>query len=234
MAASWFGRAAAGGARGKVAVVHNGIALEPPALSRQGREEVARLGGLCEGKRVVGVVGRLREEKNQAFLIRAMAGVIAEVPGAILLVIGTGPDRAKLESLCRDVGLTDQVIWTGELAPEVVAGAYDLMEVVAVPSLQESFGFVAAEAMAHSRPVVGLKVEGLKEVVEDRETGILVERGDQKAFEEAIIHLLKDKEAAERMGRKARQRVEAQFGLPQFESGMMSFFSDALKRASRA
>jgi glycosyltransferase involved in cell wall biosynthesis len=179
------------------------------------------------------VVGRLRKEKNQGFLIRAMARVIEEFPEAILLVIGTGPDRAKLESLCRDVGLERHVVWTGEIAPEVVAAAYDLMEVVAVPSLQESFGFVAAEAMAHNLPVVGLKVEGLKEVVENEETGILVEPGDQEAFAEAIIRLLKDKEAAARMGRKARQRVETKFGLPRFESGMMSFFSGALKRASR-
>jgi glycosyltransferase involved in cell wall biosynthesis len=87
------------------------------------------------------------------------------------------------------------------------------VSVVAVPSRwDEPFGLVALEAALMARPVVAARVGGLPEVVEDGRTGLLVEREDAHALAEALVCLLRDPAAADRMGVVARARASALFG----------------------
>jgi glycosyltransferase involved in cell wall biosynthesis len=101
-----------------------------------------------DGKKVVGVVGRLREEKGQAFLLDSMAEVIKTNPDSMLLVVGDGPDRMSLELKAERLGLSNNILWLGQKSHEEVYQLYGIMDVVAVPSLFEGFGLTAAEAMA--------------------------------------------------------------------------------------
>lgn len=174
---------------------------------------------------VVGVVGRLRWEKGQGVLLVAMAQVVRHIPTSLLMVVGDGPDRDGLQRQAERLGITDNVIWLGSQSAEEVFRLYSIMDVVAVPSIFEGFGLVAAEAMAAGLPVVGSAVDGLAEVIADHETGRLVPPQDAGALAAALIALLESPETAADMGRKGRQRVEEHFSLQRFSESTLAAYS---------
>lgn len=143
-------------------------------------------------RRVVGI-GRLVPEKGFSTLIEAMK----ELPGVDCAVAGEGPERL---TGARFVGALADV-------RPLIADA----DVVAVPSLYESQGMAAIEAMAMARPVVASRVGGLPAVVVDGETGLLVPPGDPKALAAAIRSLLDDPGRARAMGERGRARVLERF-----------------------
>lgn len=173
---------------------------------------------------VVGVVGRLRWEKGQSILLEAMGEVVRQIPSALLLVVGDGPDREVLQRQALQLGITDNVHWMGCQSAEEVFRLYSIMDVVAVPSIFEGFGLVAAEAMAAGLPVVGSAVDGLAEVIVDHETGRLVSPQDAGALAAALIALLESPETAAEMGRKGRQRVEEHFSLKRFSESTLAAY----------
>lgn len=173
---------------------------------------------------VVGVVGRLRREKGQVVLLEAMVEVVRQAPSAMLLVVGDGPDRDDLQRQAEKLGITDSVRWLGQQSADEVFRLYSIMDVVAVPSIFEGFGLVAAEAMAAGRPVVGSAVDGLAEVIVDHETGRLVPPQDAGALADALISLLESPETAAEMGLKGRQRVEEHFSLKRFSESTLAAY----------
>jgi glycosyltransferase involved in cell wall biosynthesis len=87
------------------------------------------------------------------------------------------------------------------------------MDMVVMPSLRESFGLVALEAMAMNLPVIASRIGGLEEVVEHGRTGLLVAPGDAVVLADAIQRLTEDPGMRKEMGAAGRQRVESRFGL---------------------
>ena len=182
-----------------------------------------------EERPVVGVVGRLRWEKGQCVLMEAMAIVIRQIPPALLLVVGDGPDREKLQRQAERLDITNNVRWLGQQKTENVFRLYSIMDVVAVPSIFEGFGLVAAEAMAAGLPVVGSSVDGLAEVIIDHETGRLVPSQDTGALGAALLELLESPETAVMMGTKGRKRAAEHFSLQRFSESTLAAY-EAYKR----
>lgn len=176
------------------------------------------------GKQVIGVVARLRAEKGHALLLNALPMVLKVFPNAVLLVVGDGPDREKLMEQGRDLGLMPHIVWAGERSPEEVLMLYGVMNVVAVPSQFEGFGLSAVEAMAAERPVVGTRVGGLVEVIEDSVTGYLVSPTDCEAFAVALISVLNDPVAAKAMGALGRNRAAEHYSSERFGESVVSAY----------
>lgn len=151
---------------------------------------------------IIGCVSRLHKEKNVGLLIRAFADVANEVPEAELHIYGDGEDRIKLERLASSLGVKPKTRFFGWVDSRT--GIYDKFSMLAVPSLKESFGIAALEAMARGLPVVATKVGGLPELVADNVTGFLTEPDDPKAMSRAIIRLIRDRALAERLGGTGR------------------------------
>lgn len=143
-----------------------------------------------EGKKVVGYVGRLRWEKGPHVLIEAFAKVVSEVPNAVLLIVGDGPDRIALEHQAKQLGISNQIIWLGQKPQKEVFRLYGLMDVVAMPSFFEGFGLAAAEAMAAGVPVVCSNVDGLQEIIRDRYKGVLIPPCDANSLYMSLISYL--------------------------------------------
>lgn len=179
------------------------------------------------GKKVIGFVGRLRHEKGLDILLDALQHVIKVHPDTLLLVIGKGPDRESLKLIADSLKLQKHIIWLGQKSPEEVYQLYSIMDVVAVPSLFEGFGLVAAEAMAAGLPVVATKVEGLTEVIEDGVTGILVPPGNSQALAKAITELLVNQDRALQMGQKGLQRVQEHFSIEKFKESILAAYRHA-------
>ena len=225
---SWFGVnpsgiAGDGGRRGR-RTIYNCVDLVAVERATGGadREALCRDLGVG-GRRVVGVVGRLREEKGQERLMAAIPGIAAEVPETVLLVVGDGPDRDRLRAATERLRITDRVVWAGERPHDETLALYSIMDLVAVPSRYEGFSLAAAEAMAAGRPVVAAAVGGLTEVVEDGVTGYLVPGGG--SFSGPITKILGDAELARALGSAGRARVERLFSPERYRDEIRTLYA---------
>ncbi|HQQ88252.1 MAG TPA: glycosyltransferase family 4 protein [Smithellaceae bacterium] len=177
-----------------------------------------------EGRPVIGIVGRLAEQKGHSILLDAMAQIVKEIPEVILIVIGEGPERQKLIEKTANLQLDKKILWLGAQPQNKVFELYSIMDVFVMPSLYEGFGLTAAEAMAAGMPVVGTRIEGLSEVVEDGVSGVLVPAGNSVALSEAILNLLQDPEKAKMYSKNGRRRADRLFSLENFSKSMQGIY----------
>ena len=155
---------------------------------------------------VVLYVGALIAHKGVAMLLDAFAGLVGNVPQAVLWFVGDGPDAADLKSSASARGLGG-VRFLGQRSPDELAGFYRHARVVAIPSLWlENAPLVAIEAAAHGRAVIASRVGGLPELVEHGKTGFLFNRGDSAGLAERLRLLLTDRSLAETLGAAAREK----------------------------
>ncbi len=167
------------------------------------------------GRPVVVCVSRLVPRKGQDVLIRALPEIRRRVPGAALLIVGGGPNRAKLEKLadgCPDVVFTGSVPWS-DLPAYFAAG-----DVFAMPCRTrhggldvEGLGIVYLEASATGLPVVAGDSGGAPEAIREGETGYVVNGRDVAQIADRVATLLGDPVLARRMGAAGRAWVEREW-----------------------
>ena len=195
------GRAA--GVRARYEVVPNGVRIEDWPLAGAEERRAARLKfGLGDGPTAV-CVGRLARQKGQDLLLAAWPGVRERVPGATLVLVGSGPEEQSLRE--RAVAGVELVG-----ASDEPAAWYAAADVVVTASRWEGMSLVPLEAMATGRSVVATDANGAREAIGD-EAGAIVPVEDVDALVDAIAARLLDEDLAEREGRAGRQRVESSF-----------------------
>ncbi|TDD14864.1 glycosyltransferase family 1 protein [Kribbella turkmenica] len=175
-----------------------------------GGEEVRKGLGL-EGVPVVACVSRLVPRKGQDTLIRAWPRVLAAVPSAVLLLVGGGSDRARLEALAESTGVASSVVFTGPLPWTDIPPYVDAADVFAMPCRTRRFGFepealgiVMLEASATGKPVVVGDSGGAADTVRHGETGYLVDPYYPPAVALRLVELLTDPAQAKAMGEAGR------------------------------
>ena len=202
-------------------------AVDAPAIaevtSAVDRAEMKERLGI-DGKSVIGIVGRLAPQKGHAILLDAMPVITREYPNVVLVIIGDGPEREKLEQKASALNLDENIRWMGSQPQSNVIEFYAIMDVLVMPSLYEGFGLTAAEAMAAGVPVVGTQVEGLSEIIEDGASGYLVQPNDHRALAEALIRLLNNPAQALAMGENGRDRVNRFFSVAHFKASMIGVY----------
>lgn len=161
-------------------------------------------------------VARLVWQKGLERAIEALSQVLVRVPGAILRIVGDGPERSGLESVVASLGVVDHVEFVGEVPPGDISRAMADARVVLLPSRHEGLPNTLIEAGAAARPAVAFECGGVDEIVENGVGGIVVPQGDVRAMAEAAADLLLDPARARRMGAAARERVTARFGLDRY------------------
>ena len=194
----------------RVEVLYNGVdttALDPALHTRRG--EARRALGVAEGGLLMTAVGRLTAVKNYPLLLRAAAGAFRAFPKATLAVVGEGEERASLETLARDLGISDRVRFTG--FRQDVADILHASDLFVHTSLMEGCPNAVLEAMAAGKPVVATEVGGVPELVMQGETGFLVPSGDEATLSQALRGALGDPEARRRMGEAGRRRARQVF-----------------------
>ncbi len=158
---------------------------------------------------VVVCVGRLSAQKGQDLLVEAWPAIRRASPGAVLVLVGSGPDEGALRAAAGE-----GVRFVGEQAdvrPWLAAA-----DVVAQPSRYEGMSLGVLEAMAAGRPVVASDAAGMREAIGGSDGGgaggVVVPVGDVDALVAAIVARVTDVELANAEGRRARARVEARHG----------------------
>jgi glycosyltransferase involved in cell wall biosynthesis len=194
----------------KIVVVPNGRDLSvfrPGAGGQAVRKEL----GIDRATPLIGVIGRLEEQKGHVYILEAWPSVLAEFPDARLLLVGDGSLRAALERRAQDLGVTGSVLFAGFRSD--VPRVLDALDVLALPSLYEGMPLTAIEASAMAKPVVATAVDGTPEVVRDGRTGRLVPPRDVVALSRALRSVLRDPAAAKRLGSAGRDLVFNRFDL---------------------
>lgn len=197
----------------KVVVIRNGRHLNGFMPDVQRRQNLRSEIGIGPDDPVVGVFGRLEEQKGHRYLIEALPEILASVPSTKVLFVGDGALRSELEQQVRSAGLDNCVRFLGYRRDWM--NWMDLADIVALPSLYEGMPLVPIEAGAMSKPVVATAVDGTREVVVHQNTGILVPPANSSALADALISLLKNPEQQKRLGEAAKRRAREMFSLDQ-------------------
>jgi glycosyltransferase involved in cell wall biosynthesis len=161
----------------QASVVYGPVDLDPPAVTSP----------WASGAPVVGFVGRIEPRKGPLDLVRAAPLIRAGEPGARVVIVGDDPygaDPSYTQSVLASEDV-ERLPWCAE-AP----GLMRHLDVLVLPSYEEPFGTVLAEAMAVGTPVVATRVDGLPEVVQDGVTGRLVAPGDPPGLAAAVLEVL--------------------------------------------
>lgn len=137
-------------------------------------------------------LGRIKKYKSIQHLITAFALVKKEVPDARLMVVGNGDYLDKLKSLSRSLGLSADVEFPGFVSLENKVERMRRAHVAVLPSLKEGWGLTNIEANAVGTPVIAANVPGLKDSVQDGQTGLLYEYGDIAELARKIVKVLTD------------------------------------------
>uniref|UniRef100_D5X197 Glycosyl transferase group 1 n=1 Tax=Thiomonas intermedia (strain K12) TaxID=75379 RepID=D5X197_THIK1 len=187
--------------------------------------------GLPEDRPLIGIVGRLHEQKAHGDLFRALAE-LPQVRHKQLncLVIGTGDLQDALKQQVKALWLEDCVIFTGMRTdvPRLVAA----MDVFVMSSHWEGLPIALLEAMASSKAVLCTRVGGIPDVVIDGENGLLVEPRDVPQFAKRLDDLLQDPALRARMGQRARETVIARFDVSRTAAAYNRLHQQALGLSS--
>lgn len=174
--------------------------------------------------------GRLVPEKGVDWLIRAFALAARDRPEWELVIVGDGPDAARLKGLVADHGVTERVRFTGHLTREASNDVLESAWVQAVPSLwAEPFGLVAAEALARGTAVIASDIGGPGEIVSHDQTGWVVETGNDRALAEAITEALSDRAKTQRLGDAGPPVATARFNEADWIEGYLSIYGELLE-----
>jgi glycosyltransferase involved in cell wall biosynthesis len=191
----------------KLMVVHPGFLDKFSGQQDEGEiYELRKKINLTENDIVIGTVARLDPRKGYNYLLESAAHVSKIYPRARFIFAGVGELRPELDRLVKKLGISEKVIFVGNV--KSIPGFLGLLDIFVLPSLDEGFGIVILEAMTAGLPVVASRVGGIPEIVNENETGFLVEPANSEALAQAIIKLIDDKELRVRMGDLAKAKVK--------------------------
>ena len=195
-----------GAERATIHVIPPGIDLD---LFRPVDRTTARDRLHLNGDKIILAAGRMDPIKGFDTLLDAASMLDSRSHSRVILIGGNHNDKEllALQSQARDLGIADRVDFVGAVPQQDLPTYYSAADVCVVPSRYESFGFVAAEALACGTPVIASKVGGLPSIVHDEENGLLVPWRRPEALAERIDRLFSDDRLRRRLARAARPSV---------------------------
>lgn len=206
------------GFRKRVEVIYNGIDTTLFKPDPKKREETRNHYGIREVDFVMGMAGRLTEEKGQLPLLKALIPIMRKNRNYKFLVAGDTkihpePDYCEqIKTLTEENQLGEQVFLVGFV--EDMPAFYNAIDLFLLPSFREPFGRVLVEAMATEKPVIASMVDGVPEIIsENSNNGFLINSGDWDSWLQRITYLANNPPLAMDVGREGRKRVEKHFSL---------------------
>ena len=196
--------------------------------------------GLSPNTPLVGMISMLRGEKGALDFVKSALLCLKEMPAARFVIVGEGPQRAKIEAAIADgvskLRSAAPQHWPREATPIVLAGyrtdtpaILSSLDLVVIPSHIEARCRVLSEAMFMARAVVATRVGGMVEVLDHGETGLLVPSRDPAAMAAAICELLRDPDRRQRMGRKGLAKAEAEMSLDTVMAQTLAVYARAIQ-----
>jgi len=188
----------------KIEVIYDGFVREEIKATTAALKKRLGLHGT-----VIISAGRIVSRKGFMGLLDAFAIVKKRVPTAVLVIAGEGVEQENVRKKSRELGLADDIIFTGRIEQVLLFEYIKASDVFALNTAYEGFSHLMVEAMAMGTPVVTTNVGGNPEIVKDNSTGILVEFDDAEEMANAIIGLIQDPIKAQHIARDARAHVSS-------------------------
>jgi glycosyltransferase involved in cell wall biosynthesis len=208
----------------RVRVLHNGVEPGPPP-SPASRSMARRLLGLADDEIAIGTVARLDPVKDFTTLLDAMARVRQCRQGrSRLVIVGDGPERARLEARSAELGIEADVTFAGYRSD--IRRILPAFDVFVNSSTHEGVSLTILEAMAAMIPVVATSVGGTPEVVVEGETGLLVPARDSGALAAAVGQLIRSRATRATMGEAGRLRVLRSFSMDRMTRGYWNAYQN--------
>jgi glycosyltransferase involved in cell wall biosynthesis len=204
--------------RFKAQVISNGVDAE---AFRPGCAESSRLRVLS--------VGNLIPTKGHALLLRAFASVAKTFAHIELEIIGEGPERKNLVKLAADLGISGRVVLRGRQGRRSVAEAMRSCSVFVLASDYEGLGCVYLEAMACGKPAIGCVGQGIEEIIQHGENGMLIAPRDEAALAETLGTLLENGPLRTRLGIAARATILRQHTLKHQAQKLADLYQECLR-----
>ena len=215
----------------RISVQHNSIEVAPPAPPSAIEAVRARF-GIRRGERIVLSVGRFSREKAHVDLVAAFGHLRRIHPeiNARLVIVGDGPERRLIEEAVDAHDIRERVVLTGQLSD--VNPFYAMADVLALPSHSEGSPYVLLEGMAANLPIVATAVGGVPEIIEDRESGLLVAPRSPQALAEAIGRVLSDPQLARRLTAHASTLVATRYSPEAYVASLAEIYRELLRSAA--
>lgn len=193
----------------RLEVISNGIDI--PSATNIDRDEILAEFNIPPGAKVVGFVGRLARQKRVKDLIWSMQLLRQLTDNVYFLIIGNGPERARLEELTRQLQCNDVTRFAGHRddADRLIG----LLNVFWLASDFEGMSNSLMEAMAAGVPAVAANIPPNRELLVDGETGYVVRVGDSVGFAQFADRILADNELAAQLGNASRKRMQSHFSI---------------------
>ena len=214
----------------KVDRIYNGIPIESFFPSQDLRDRTRMELGYNHTSFVIGMAGTLLPRKKHITLIRAASLLVNKIPELRLLFLGHARDQAHLDMLKNtavELGVEGIIRFQGPVRE--INRFYNSMDVLVMPSDNEGFGYVAAEAMAAGVPVIVSDATSLPEVVgPEGKAGLIFPLDNQRELSYRLYELYQSPDLRNRLGSAGRKRVLEKFSLERMISEVEKFFESLL------
>ena len=214
----------------KFSVIRLGLELERRVAFDGDPAEVRRRHGIPAEAFVVGWFGRMTAVKQTDDLIATLRSLREQGVDALLLLVGDGDDRERLERLAHELGVARACLFLGY--QEDVAPWFAISDAVVLASASEGTPATLIEALAAGRPVVSTDVGGVSDVVDEGETGFLVPAGDTEALAARLALLAADPALRETMGSAARERALRRYAVRRLVDDVDALYRELLATTS--
>lgn len=207
----------------KKRIISNGINIGHYAVDGKKGAILRKKFHIAGGEILIGMIGRLSREKNQKMLLEAVYPIMRDNVDVKVIIVGDGPKRDELKQFGEARHMTDRIIFTGILQDTVPV--YSAIDIFVLSSQTEGVPLTILEAMASEVPVVATRVGGVPNIIEDGQTGFLVDSKDTQALRGRIEELINDREKGQQLAKSAYIFVK-----DHYSEGKMS---DAYKKVYR-
>ncbi len=211
----------------RIKTIHNGVDLDTSLRNKVGSNIKSEL-GIEDGCKVIGTIASLYPIKGHRYLLYAIPNIIQRYPKVIFLFIGKGEEEEKLRNEAANIGVSSSVRFLGFRSD--VLELLNSMNVFVLPSLSECLPLSVLEAMASCVPAVVTDVGGVREIIEDGETGYVVPSRDPTVLAEKILALLENEKKATSMGLKAREVIRNRFSLKKMMDEYTALYNSLIQR----
>ncbi len=216
---------------GDITVVLNAVPVSHllSSFAIHDRDEVRKKFGFDRSDFILGCVARLEKVKGQSFLLDALEILKNKIPSLKIILVGGGKEKVSLEKRVREKGLSERVVFAGELI-DIVPALRAMDAFVSAHTWQEGFGLSIAEAMVCGLPVIVSDTGALRHLIHDQETGMLVPASDSHALSEVISALVNDETLRTRIAGRGHQFALRSFSPERMAEGIESVYEKVSKQ----
>lgn len=212
----------------KKKVIPNGINVFNYKTYSEMRNQVRNKYHINNDEFLVGTIGRLSKEKNQAYLLKAICKVIEKNSNVKVLVVGDGPQLGHLRKTAEKLGLADRIVFTGIIKD--IIPVYQALDIFVLPSLTEGVPMTILEAMASKVPVIATNVGGVPDIIKSEEIGVLCDVNHIEQLSDAIAVLINDNAKREFLKNYAWNYVNDHYSLEKMYEAYDELYKKAMNK----